>query len=186
MYRTQRGRSEGLRLAAYAAAGLAAAALAGALLGLLGSLVPGAVRAALAVVLALAAICIALLELSGRRVPLVQIDRETPYGWLAPGPLLWAWRNGAALGFGARTRLGFWLWYAIPLGSFLAGSVWLGALGYGLYGLTRTLGVAGLLRWERLGRFNDVEVLRSSAAARTVTDVQLLALGIVAAIFVGA
>jgi hypothetical protein len=178
VFRTPNRRGEGARLFVYAAAGTGAGALAGALLGLLGGLVPVDVRVATAVILSLAIGVVAMVELAGRRVPLLQMDRETPYGWLAPGPLWWALRNGASLGFGARTRLGFWLWYVIPLGALLAADPILGAVGYGLYGFTRTAGVAGLVRLERRGLFTDVDVLRSSWAARIVTNAQLVLIAV--------
>src|SRR3712207_8459275 len=46
-----------------------------------------------------------------------------------------------------RSRIGFWLWYAIPLGAFLVGDPWLGAVVYGTYGFVRGLG-AVLIRSE--------------------------------------
>lgn len=58
--------------------------------------------------------------------------------WVWRGPVLWPLLNGAALGFGATTRLGFWLWYAIPSGAFLMAEPAVGALIWGAYGFTRT------------------------------------------------
>lgn len=185
MYRTPDKRSQTVRIAAYAIAGTLAAAGTGAVLGLLGGLVPGSLRAVLAALVSLVAVGLGLLELTGRRIPVVQVDRETPYEWLGPGSLPWAVRNGAALGFGARTRLGFWLWYVIPIAAFLSGEPIVGAVGYGAYGLVRTLSVGGLLKLERAGRFTDIEVLRSSGSARMITNVQLVAVGLLALILVG-
>ncbi|HEU0127902.1 MAG TPA: hypothetical protein VFQ48_04765 [Pseudonocardiaceae bacterium] len=68
-----------------------------------------------------------------------QFDRETAQAWLQRGPYRWAVLNGAALGVGATTRLGYWLWYLVPVGSFATGTPLLGALIYGAYGLARSL-----------------------------------------------
>jgi hypothetical protein len=79
-------------------------------------------------------------ELVSRRlVPPPQLDRETAVGWLELGPYRWAVRNGAALGLGATSRLGYWLWYLVPVGAFAAGTPLLGAVVYGAYGLVRSL-----------------------------------------------
>ena len=185
VFRTPDNRSEGIRLFMYSMAGTVAAALTGAVLGLLGGLIPSGGRAMLAVGAALGVGIVAVVELRGRRVPLLQADRETPYNWLEPGPLSWAVRNGASLGFGARTRLGFWLWYVIPIGSLLSADPLIGAFGYGLYGFVRTASVSGLLRLERRGLFTDIEVLRSSAAARTATNLQLITVALLTILLLG-
>src|SRR5207302_1566920 len=61
--------------------------------------------------------------------------------------------NAATLGFGFTTRIGFWLFFVIPLGAFLTGSVWMGALVYGMYAATRIVGslsLAALSYWSQL------------------------------------
>jgi hypothetical protein len=174
------------KLAAYALAGAISGALAGAVLGLIGDLLSSPARAALATLLALAAVVLGGLELAGRRVPLIQADRETPYAWMERDPLLWAIRNGAALGFGARSRLGFWLWYAIPVGALLSASPLLGAVGYGLYGLTRTLAAGGVLFLELRNPRSAADLLRKGAAARRLTSAQLMAIGLATILIVGA
>lgn len=153
---------------------------AGAVLGVLGALVPGEIRGAAATACGLAAILIAAVELMGRRVPLIQMDRETPTEWLARGPLSWAIRNGVAIGFGGMTRLGFWLWYVVPIGAFLSGSLLLGALGYGIYSTTRTLSAGGIHRMVTHGRVDPagVKVLLMSGRARRVASKVLMVVGI--------
>ena len=185
MYQAPDNRSQTVRIGVYTAAGGVAAAVAGAVLGLVGGLIASDTRAAVAALAALAAVSLGLVEISGRRVPVFQIDRETPYEWLAPGSLPWALRNGAALGFGAGTRLGFWLWYVIPIAALLSGEPIVGAAGYGLYGLVRTSSVSGLLRLQRAGLFTDAEVLRSSSVARMVTSVQLVLIGLLGLVLIG-
>lgn len=177
----------GAKLAVYVLAGTVAAALAGAILGALGGLLTGEARALLASVAALIAVALGFAGVLHVRVPLLQIDRETPYGWLQGSPTSWALRNGAAIGFGAGTRLGVWLWYLIPLGALLSGSPVIGAMGYGAYGLART-GGAGLLllvQERRQGVSVWLRVLRQSARARRLADAQLLLVGVSALLIVG-
>src|SRR5690348_12029624 len=49
-----------------------------------------------------------------RRARIVQYDRETPQALLSAGPTLWSLANGALLGLGFVSRLGFWTWYLVP------------------------------------------------------------------------
>ena len=110
---------------------------AGATLGMAGTVLPLETRVAVASLLALAAVFIGALELLGMRVYLPQIDRETPQSWLHKGPLIWALLNGLSLGVGVTSRIGFWLWFIIPLGAFLFADPVLGTAIYGTYSLVR-------------------------------------------------
>ncbi len=114
----------------------------GALLGTLGSWLPESGRIAVASLLGIAAAILGGGELYYGRLRPIQCERETPQRWLGAGALRWAARNGAALSIGATTRIGFWLWYAIPLAALLDGRPALGAIIYGLYGLARGGGAA--------------------------------------------
>lgn len=109
----------------------------GGLLGLAGSILSRDVRIGLASLLAVAAIVIGVLDMSTSNLKLMQCDRETPHRWLYVGPLRWATWNGAALGLGFTSRIGFWLWYVVPVSVVLSGDPALGALIYGSYGLVR-------------------------------------------------
>jgi hypothetical protein len=166
-------------------AGTTAGALAGAILGLSGSAIEPSLRAALAVVLGLGAIAVAVIQLSGHRVGLFQLDRETPYRWLSPGAFSWALQNGAAIGFGAMTRLGFWLWYVIPIGAVLSGSWVVGGIGYGLYSLSRTLSAGGIMVLVRRADWKPETVLDLGLAARALSDMTLLCIGITAVFILG-
>lgn len=185
MHRTKAQPKRTLKLVSYGFAGAAGGAIAGAALGFAGGALPTSVRAALAALLGLLAIGVAVAELSGHRVPRLEFDRETPYGWLRPGPVSWALRNGFALGIGAKSRLGFWLWYAIPLGSLLIGLPAVGALAYGSYGLVRTLSAGGILMLE--GREVDPagKIFAMSYRARRLTNLVLLTVGVCLVVFVG-
>ena len=117
------------KLGVYVAFGFSAAALVGFCLGILGSTLGADARASIATVGAVGAIMVAMPELHGRKVKLVQLDRETPRDWLEGSPLGWAALNGTAIGIGAGTRLGVWLWYVVPLGALLSGDPVLGIIG---------------------------------------------------------
>ncbi len=177
--------SANIKLATYIVSGTVSAAVIGALLGMLGSLVSDDTRAAISALGASVAIIVGLLEAAGRQVPLPQMDRETPYRWLRPGPIQWALRNGTALGIGARSRLGFWLWYVIPVGAFVSGEPLIGAVGFGLYGMTRTSSARGIAVLDAHFNISTERLLRFSLEARRVTAIQLVIVGISAIIAVG-
>lgn len=93
---------------------------------------------------------------------------DSPQRWIHTGAGRWALSNGAALGIGAGSRLGFWLWYVIPLASFLSGSVAAGAAMWGTYGLVR-----GAAAWVMLLAAGDRDadglalwLIRHNPAAR--------------------
>jgi hypothetical protein len=137
--------------------------------------------------LAPVAVVLGVSELSGRRPWLPQRDCETPQRWLHTGALRWSIYNGAALGIGAVSRIGFWLWYAVPVGAILVARPDAGAALYGVYAATRGLAVWGLL----LGfhRFVGPEwpswLLARKLLARRVAASQLVFLGVVVAVVVG-
>ncbi len=187
MHRTGRKIGLGSKLAVYVFAGTAAAAIAGAALALAGSLLTVEARTVIASVAALAALFLGSAGLLQFRIPLIQVDRETRYGWLHGSPLSWALRNGAAIGFGAGTRLGVWLWYLIPIGAMVSGNVFIGVVGYGAYGLSRTGGAGLLLMLQSRHRNIPVwlRVLRQSARARRFADAQLLLVGFAVLLVVG-
>jgi hypothetical protein len=175
-------------LIAYVVTGTIVGAAAGALAGAAGSLLPADAKSALGALLALAAMGLALAELTGHRVTLVQIDRETPYAWLEAGPIRWAIRNGANLGFGGLTRLGFWLWFVIPVGALLSGRPLIGALGWGTYALVRTASAGWLLLLvdrRRLDPEKGDALLREVGRARVATSAQLLTVGLLTLLAVG-
>jgi hypothetical protein len=184
--RNQGGRSWISKAIAYALASAVAGLVAGAILGTAGGLLPLDIRLAMGSILAIAAIVIGSLELAGRRTQLLQIDCETPQRWMNRGALQWATRNGLTLGFGATTRIGFWLWYVIPLGAFLVGDPIAGAVIYGAYGLVRALGApAMLLGMTRLKTDFSDRLIEVHGAARVLTAGQLVILGVATAIVVG-
>ena len=152
----------------------------------MGSLLALDFRLAIGSVLAVAAIAVGGLELFGRRIQPLQFDCETPQRWVHKGPLRWATRNGLTLGFGATSRIGFWLWYAIPLGAFLVGDPAFGAVSYGTYSLLRALGAVFILL-GMLGLKIDVSdwLIERYDAARALAAGQLVLLGAATAIVVG-
>ena len=116
----------------FLAAGVVTAAAAGFVLGAFGSQLDGALRAALACLAAVAVVTAAL-----RQERPWQLNRDTALSSLRFHDWRTAALNGAELGAGFPTRVGFWLWYAIPLGAFAAGQPVMGALLYVTYAGTR-------------------------------------------------
>lgn len=161
----------------------------GTVLGALGGLLPFSARVAMASILSLIAIAVGVLELGPRPWRVPQCDVETPQRWMNAGAIRWATLNGAALGVGATSRIGFWLWYAIPASAILLGDPVSGALVYGLYGLIRGGSVwAFLLLPTRLGMRGDhfgLWVVTHVEMSRIATAAQLIALGMAVTIAVG-
>lgn len=124
---------------------------AGATLGLVGGALARDVRLALLKLLAVGAFGLGWLDLAQHGVRVLQFDRETPPPWTSAGALRWAIRNGYLLGLGALSRLGFWLWFVVPIGSLLAGEAIGGACLYGTYGLVQGGAVCLLMVGRRWG-----------------------------------
>ena len=186
MHRNQAGRSWQSKAAVYALASAVAGLVAGTVLGTVGSLLSLDIRLAVGSILAVAAIAVGSLELWGRRPQPLQFDCETPQRWVNTGPLRWAIRNGLTLGFGATSRLGFWLWYVIPLGAFLIGNPGAGAAIYGTYSLVRALGAPVILLCSaRLETDISDRLIAGYDAARVLAAGQLVFLGVATAVVVG-
>ena len=186
MLRNQAGRGWIGKAAVYTFASTVAGLVAGAGLGTVGGLLPLDIRLAVGSILAIAAIAVGGLELFGRRTQPWQFDCETPQRWINRGALRWATRNGLTLGFGATSRIGFWLWYVIPLGAFLIGDPAAGAAIYGIYGLVRALGApAILLGTARLKTDVSDRLIEGYSVARVLAAGQLVFLGVATAIVVG-
>ena len=186
MHRNQAGRSWVSKAIVYSLSSALAGLVTGAVLGALGGLLALDLRLAIGSILALAAIAVGSLDLFGRHVLLPQFDCETPQRWVHKGPLRWATQNGLVLGFGATSRIGFWLWYTIPLGAFLVGAPAFGAAIYGTYGLIRALGAVfillGILGWKI-----DASdwLIEHYGVTRALAAGQLVFLGVATAIVVG-
>lgn len=143
--RNQAGRSWWSKGIAYTAASIVAASIVGFALGQAGTRFPESLRLAGLTVAGAAVLCLGILEAFARRVPLLECNRETPQRLLASGALRGAIANGLRLGHGLSTRVGFSLWYLVPIGAFLSGGATRGAIVYGSYGLTRGLGPWALI-----------------------------------------
>ena len=90
------------------------------------------------------------------------------------------------MGFGATSRIGFWLWYVIPLGAFFLGDPGAGAAIYGTYAVDRALGaVVILLTMTILKADVSDRLIEGYGAARALAAGQLVLLGIALAIVVG-
>lgn len=186
--RNQAGTSWVAKATVFSAVATVAAVTTGALLGFLGGLIPNDVRVGGATLLALAAVAIGVLELRSKGVRLPQVNHETPRSWIHAGGLRWAARNGWALGIGAMSRIGFWLWYVVPISALLSGHPLLGATLYGTYGFVRA-GSAWLRFFGPLRRMStdtvDLWLLHHYQAARKLAAGLLLLVGVTTAIVVG-
>lgn len=154
---------------------------------MIGSLLSQDFRAAMASLLAVGAIIMGGLELGGCRIRILQCDRETPQRWVHKGALRWAAQNGLALGCGATSRLGFWLWYSVPAGALLVGRPELGAAIYGTYGLIRGMAVwIIILTMTHSPKidFADWLITRNPIAHR-LAAAELMLLGLIVVVTIG-
>jgi len=115
----------------------------GSALGLAGAHASGATRALALVTLPLLVIALAA-DAVGISVAIPQRNVETAISSLDESWRLWAVYTGAMLGFGGLTRIGFWIWYLIPVAALASGSLVAGALIWGAYGAVRTVAAVAL------------------------------------------
>lgn len=179
--RNQAGRSWKIKLALYVIAGTASGAAAGALVSVPLWVAADPPPAWLMTSAAFFGCVLAIIGLTGRRVPLLQYDVATPQAWLHQGPVRWALKNGAALGFGASSRIGFALWYVVPVFAFFEGNPGAGAAVWGAYGLSRTIGAWPMMRLMRdpnaLSRLDRLALAGRDTAIRS-TSVALLSVSL--------
>jgi hypothetical protein len=167
-------------LAVYVLAGTTAGAIAGAGAGALGALLSEDARVIGATVGSLALALLGLAAITGRLArPPLQCDRETPQRWArGGGGIRWGLLNGSSLGFGATSRLGFVLWYVIPMGAFLSGSAVFGAALWGLYGFVRMAGAGAIwVAMERLAGFDALWLTARKGRAYELTAAASVTLG---------
>lgn len=117
----------------------------GVVLGTVGSMMSLRTRVAFATLVALTSVVIGILEALGVRVRLPEPHGQTPRRWLDQGSFVGPAKNGIALGFGLATKVGFSMWYLIPIGALLTGSALGGGVVYGAYAFVRGLGVWGIM-----------------------------------------
>lgn len=139
----------------------AAGSAAGATVGFVGASVPDEIRGSAGWLLMLSLCLVVLADGLGLDVPLPQRDKETPRRWADEPMASWAVKAGVALGLAVTNRLGFVIWYAIPVLVFSMGSVALGALSWATYAFARTTVtmVEGRVRARR-GQFGPVTTAR--------------------------
>lgn len=164
-------------MAIHALAGAVGGVAAGGLLGSIGSITPAAVRTVIGIVVA-STVLVSSIAFSGyEKYRVLAFDRETPQSWVRTS-IGWAVRNGATLGIGFATRIGFISWYLIPLFAFTAGAWSLGVLVYGGYGLFRATFPA-LIAWSMQdspeGEIGDRLLAWRPVASRTDVFTALIA-----------
>jgi len=112
---------------------LLSASLLGAVLGGFGQLLGAPTREVVSILALLVTSWVAL-----SRTHPWQLERETNVNWLLYRDWRTAAYNAISLAFGFTTRIGFWLFFLVPIGAFMAGEARLGALIYGAYAASRT------------------------------------------------
>jgi hypothetical protein len=132
---------------AKALVGVAGASIAGAVAGAVVALLGLAAPSSRSIVVTVGAFLLAVLPVA--RVPLPQRDAETPQSLLSRGPIAWSALNGGLLGLALTNRLGFWLWYMIPLTAFASASPIVGGGIWAFYGAVRMGVVAVIARRMR-------------------------------------
>lgn len=161
----------------YVLAGTAAGAAAGTLLGVAGSILDEPARLAVGTLLGAALAVLGVRAMVRGGAP-PQLDRETPIRWVERGPIFWPLANGAALGLGAASRLGFWLWYSIPVGCFLVATPLLSGLIWASYGFARTAAAGWLWLLEaRDPDRNSRWLMEQRERARSVSAVLMVVVG---------
>jgi hypothetical protein len=183
--RTKEGRWT--RGAVFSASSLLAGASVGAAIGFLGSALAADARIGISSAFAAALVVAGALELLPGGFRPLECRRETPKDWVYRGrPTRWAIMNGLALGCGAFSRLGFSLWYIVPLACFFSGSVLLGAAIYGAYGLARGIAVWPIMLVARSSGFDLGEwLIARSATAKRIAAAELIVVASAFAVAVG-
>lgn len=182
--RNQHGRSWQAKAALFAVSAMFAGVAAGASLGAVGQWLPLGARHDLALALAMVAVVMGALEASGRRM-VVQRDCEVPQRVMHRGALRGSMHYGVSLGVGAMSRIGFAMWYVVPVAAVLTGNPLYGAIVYGIYSATRGFApviILGLTRVRRLrptGRRGvSLWLLRQQGNVQRLAGAQLAATGI--------
>jgi hypothetical protein len=164
-----------VRGAGFFAAAIAAGIVAGAVLGTSGAGLSSTTRGTVALATALLLAAVGTVELFGHRVPLPQLSRETSrrYGSMGIG---WVVRNGVAMGVGISTRLGFWLWYAVPVAAVVSGETLRGVIVFGTYALVRATAPIAIIVL-RTAHWRLIALPWRGAAQRTAASLSILAAG---------
>lgn len=176
-------------MVAYLVSSTLAAALLGGILGWVGAQASLEVRLAVATLLGLAGALVGAVEVLGRRIKVPQCDVETPQAWVKESSWKWATKNGIALGMGAFSRIGFPLWYVIPMGSLLLASPAAGGAIYGSYGLFRAFPACAMYWIEYRYRFKvepiSTAVVRAHVQVRALTAAYLMLFALSVVLVVG-
>lgn len=180
--RNQQGRGWRPKAVAFAVAATASAMILGLVLGLVGDPIPAGLKMALVGGLACIGVGLAGWQLLARSVRVPQKNCETAQLWMNTGALTGAALNGGALGLGFVTRIGYWLWFAVPSAALIAGPV-NGALVFGLYGLVRGVAPSAIILLMMARRRCDQKditrsqewLIRQAGAAKITANVMLLA-----------
>lgn len=135
-------------------------ATAGAAVGMAGNLVSRDGTITAGTVFALALVVAPMV--SPQRLP--EVNRETDQSLLSLGPFRWAAANGFLLGLGFTSRIGYWIFYLVPVGCLVARSPAFGAVIWTTYGFTR-LGIVTLMAFRMHQALAKISALSRSLLA---------------------
>lgn len=160
VYRGRSFRGWRARAATFFLSAVLGSMLVGALLGALGAALSAPGRPAVILGVSLVGAALGGAEIWGRRPWVLQRDRATSKHWMRFGAIVNSAANGMAMGVGFATRIGYWLWYVLPIVAVLSGSWKVGALLFVVYASVRAgIGVffatAGETRGESAHRLQD-------------------------------
>jgi hypothetical protein len=152
------------------------------LLAVLGETLPGRVRWAAWISAGALIAGLSVAQSLWERPRPFQRDRETPQWLLAAAPGVAAFVNGAYLGTGFATRVGFWAWYLIPAAALLAGSPLAAVAVCAAYATSRSLGVLQIIalgrRYGTLDEVGSVLALGSGHARALASSLGLVVVAV--------
>lgn len=171
---------------AFIVAGTATGIVIGAAAGATAGLLDEELRRGVVWIVTVGGACWFALDLWRGPLPFPELDRQTEKYWLEEGSLRWAAKTGAALATGGMTRIGFPIWYVVPLGALGSGSATGAAAVWATYGFVRTFASSVLGWWalEHRRSFRDLGLrfISKRAAVRRATDV--VAIGVMATVVI--
>lgn len=123
-----------------------------------------------------------LYELITARRPktIVQRNVETPLEWTSKSGAEWALKNGFALGAGVGTRIGFSVWYIMPITALALGTFFGSVAIFAVYGFCRTAFVTVLYALSLRTSASEIAdlLLRHLRSARRIAGASAVLLSI--------
>lgn len=189
VYRGRRFKGWRARAAIFFLSAVLGSAFIGASLGALGAALSTSGRPAVILGVSLVGAALGGAEILGRRPWVLQRDQATNQRWMRFGATVNSAANGVAMGIGFATRIGYWLWYVLPIVAVLSGSWRTGALLFFAYASVRAgigvfFAVTGETRRESAHRLQDY-LARLNPLMRTICAGTLAVVSVAYAVAMG-